>query len=65
LRYGLGFYVVDGPGGTRWVGHDGSQTKARTGFLMEPRNGRGVVIMTNCEWVDPMPIAMTLLEMMR
>jgi CubicO group peptidase (beta-lactamase class C family) len=65
LRYGLGFYVVDGPGGTRWVGHDGSQTKARTGFLTEPRNGRGVVIMTNCEWVDPMPIAMTLLEMMR
>lgn len=65
INYGLGFYVVDGPGGVRWVGHDGSQTKARTGMLMEPAKGRGVVIMTNCEWVDPMPIAMNLLETMK
>jgi len=65
LKYGLGFYVVQSPSGSRWVGHDGMQTKARTGFLLEPESNRGVVILTNCEWVDPMPIAMTLLEMMK
>jgi serine beta-lactamase-like protein LACTB, mitochondrial len=65
INYGLGFFVVDSPSGSRWVGHDGSQTKARTGVLMEPEKNRGVVIMTNCEWVDPMPIGMTLLEMMK
>jgi hypothetical protein len=32
---------------------------------MEPDQRRGIVIMTNCEWVDPMPIAMNLLEMMK
>jgi CubicO group peptidase (beta-lactamase class C family) len=65
IKYGLGFFVVDSPWGSRLVGHDGSQTKARTGMLMEPANKRGVVIMTNCEWVDPMVIAMNLLEMMK
>jgi serine beta-lactamase-like protein LACTB len=65
LNYGLGFYVVDSPSGSRWVGHDGMQTKGRAGLLIEPAQNRGVVIMTNCEWVDPMPIAMTLLEIIK
>jgi CubicO group peptidase (beta-lactamase class C family) len=65
FNYGFGFYVVKSPTGSLWVGHDGSQTKARTGLLMEPDQRRGIVIMTNCEWVDPMPIAMNLLEMMK
>jgi serine beta-lactamase-like protein LACTB len=65
INYGLGFYVVDTPSGSRLVGHDGMQTKGRTGLLMEPERNRGVVIMTNCEWVDPMLIAMTLLDGMK
>jgi CubicO group peptidase (beta-lactamase class C family) len=65
IKYGLGFYVVESPSGSRWVGHDGMQTKARTGFLLEPQSNRAVVVMTNCEWVDPMPICTTLMEIMK
>jgi serine beta-lactamase-like protein LACTB len=65
IDYGFGFYVVDSPWGSRWVGHDGMQTKGRAALLMEPEHDRGVVIMTNCEWVDPMPIAISLLEIMK
>jgi CubicO group peptidase (beta-lactamase class C family) len=65
FNYGLGFFVVKSPTDSLWIAHDGSQTKARTGLLMEPDHKRGVVIMTNCEWVDPMPIAIDLLKMMK
>ncbi len=55
--YGLGFFVQENPGGSRRVGHTGSQEKARTVLLLEPQARRGVVVMTSSEWADPMRIA--------
>lgn len=55
-NYGLGFNVgVVGDGERLRVAHDGSQEKTRTRLEIYPRERRGVVIMTNSEWVDPHP----------
>jgi CubicO group peptidase (beta-lactamase class C family) len=50
--YGLGFNV-DGKGESLRVGHSGSQEKTRTRMVLYPRRQSAVVVMTNCEWVDP------------
>jgi CubicO group peptidase (beta-lactamase class C family) len=63
--YGYGFFVLERPGGVRWVGHDGKQSKTRTAMLLEPASNRAVVMMTNSEWVDPMRISRTLMEIMK
>lgn len=63
--YGLGFFVIDLPGGGKLVGHDGSQSKTRTALLLDPAHKQGIALMTNSEWVDAMKIAMTLLDAVR
>ncbi len=50
--YGLGFFIADDHGRLR-IAHDGSQEKTRTSLTIWPREKRGIVIMTNSEWVDP------------
>ncbi len=50
--YGLGFQLDDDHGRLR-VAHGGSQEKTRTWLAVWPQEKRGVVIMTNSEWVDP------------
>lgn len=51
-EYGLGFEISD-KGGRLRVAHGGSQPKTRTRLVIYPRDKSGVVVMTNCEWVDP------------
>jgi serine beta-lactamase-like protein LACTB, mitochondrial len=50
--YGLGF-SVDGAGEDFRVAHSGSQEKTRTRMVLYPRRRSAVVVMTNCEWVNP------------
>lgn len=54
--YGLGFMVADADGQLR-IAHSGSQEKARTWLAIWPQEQRGIVVMTNSEWVDPRPYA--------
>lgn len=61
-RYGLGFFVLDRPGGAKWVGHDGSQARSKTALLLDPARGKGVAIMTGSEWADAMKLALTLMD---
>jgi serine beta-lactamase-like protein LACTB len=63
--YGLGFFVLDRPGGVKLVGHDGSQAKAKTGLLLDPGDKKGIVVMTGSEWVDVMKLAMVLMDEIR
>jgi CubicO group peptidase (beta-lactamase class C family) len=51
--YGLGFEVDTHKDGRLRVAHNGSQEKSRTRLVIYPRERRGVVVMTNSEWVDP------------
>jgi CubicO group peptidase (beta-lactamase class C family) len=52
--YGLGFEVqVDASGQLVKAAHDGKQEKTRTRFVVYPGRNNGVVVMTNCEWVEP------------
>jgi len=60
--YGFGFFVIDLPGGGKLVGHDGSQAKSRPGLLLDPKGRKGIVVMTNSEWVDAMKLAMTPMD---
>ena len=50
--YGLGFSLAEENGSLR-VAHSGSQEKTRTWLVTYPREKRGLVVMTNSEWVDP------------
>jgi CubicO group peptidase (beta-lactamase class C family) len=50
--YGLGF-GVDTKDGRLRVSHSGAQEKTRTQLTLYPRERRGVVVMTNSEWVQP------------
>lgn len=60
--YGLGFFVIDRPDGTKWVGHDGSQAKARTCLMLDPSGKRGIALMSNSEWAkDLVELAVALL----
>jgi len=63
--YGYGFFIIPGPGGSTWVGHDGSQEKARTCLMLDPAAGRGVAVMCNSEWADAVKLAMLLLGEIR
>ncbi len=63
--YGLGFFVIERPGGRKLVGHDGSQTKAKTALLLDPGAKKGIALMTNSEWFDPMKLALSLMDEMR
>ncbi|MFO0958425.1 MAG: serine hydrolase domain-containing protein [Isosphaeraceae bacterium] len=63
--YGLGFSIGKAPDGTRRIGHNGSQEKARTQMLLEPTRKRGVVVMTSSEWADPNQAAKALLDAIR
>lgn len=60
--YGLGFFVLDLPGGTTIVGHDGSQEKTRTALMLDPKGQRGIALMTNSEWCDAAQLALTLMD---
>jgi len=51
-NYALGF-GVDTKSGRLRVSHSGAQEKTRTLFVVYPRERRGVVVMTNSEWVQP------------
>ncbi|MFO0846542.1 MAG: serine hydrolase domain-containing protein [Gemmataceae bacterium] len=54
--YGLGFNV-DGAGEGLRVAHSGAQEKTRTRMVLYPRRHSAVVVMTNCEWVNPGQVA--------
>jgi CubicO group peptidase (beta-lactamase class C family) len=60
--YGYGFFILERADGTKWVGHDGSQEKAKTALLLDPAARRGVALMSNCEWFDAMKLAMSLMN---
>jgi serine beta-lactamase-like protein LACTB len=49
--YGLGF-GCSGTGNALTVSHTGAQAKTRTVLSIEPLNGRGIVLMSNTEWID-------------
>ncbi|PNS07392.1 serine hydrolase domain-containing protein [Solilutibacter silvestris] len=59
--YGLGFDVSN-EGGRLRIAHSGSQEKTRTWLAIWPQEKRGIVIMTNSEWVDPKKYATPVLE---
>lgn len=63
--YGFGFFVVQMPDGRTLVGHDGSQQKAKTALLLDPKAQKGIALMTNSEWVDAMKIALLLMDEIR
>ncbi|QBB71066.1 class A beta-lactamase-related serine hydrolase [Pseudolysobacter antarcticus] len=50
---GLGFVVQIDKSGKLKISHDGEQEKTRTRLVIYPHEKRGVVVMTNSEWVDP------------
>lgn len=51
-KYGLGFFI-DSRDGELEVSHSGSQEKAKTRMVFCPRQGDGVVVMSNSEHTDP------------
>lgn len=53
-NFGLGFQVV---ADNQQVGHGGSQTEAKSQMLLFPREKSGVVILCNCEFVNPKTVA--------
>lgn len=59
--YGYGFFVMDLPNGRTLIGHDGSQSKARTALMLDPKSRNAVVLMTNSEWVDAAEFAIEIL----
>lgn len=52
-RYGLGFDVTMLNGAVEKVAHSGSQEKTKTCFVIYPGKRSAVMVMTNCEWVEP------------
>jgi CubicO group peptidase (beta-lactamase class C family) len=59
--YGLGFMIADDNGSLR-IAHSGSQEKTKTWLAIWPQQKRGIVIMTNSEWVDPRKYAGPVME---
>jgi CubicO group peptidase (beta-lactamase class C family) len=51
-KYGLGFFV-NRRGKTPLVAHGGSQEKTKTQLTIRPREGSGVVVMSNSEYANP------------
>jgi hypothetical protein len=60
--YGYGFFIVHLPDGRTLVGHDGSQAKAKTALLLDPREKKGIALMTNSEYADAMRLALALMD---
>jgi CubicO group peptidase (beta-lactamase class C family) len=60
--YGYGFFVITLPDGRTLVGHDGSQQKAKTALLLDPKAKKGIAVMSNSEWCDAMKLAMALMD---
>jgi serine beta-lactamase-like protein LACTB, mitochondrial len=60
--YGLGFFVIERPGGARIVGHDGRQEKTRTALMLVPEKRCGIALMSNSEWGDAAELALRLLH---
>jgi serine beta-lactamase-like protein LACTB, mitochondrial len=60
--YGLGFGVETTPDGRLRVSHGGAQEKTRTMMIFFPQQKRGIVLMTNSEWVNPGQLANQILE---
>jgi CubicO group peptidase (beta-lactamase class C family) len=52
-NWGLGFRVDLGPNGRLRVSHNGEQEKTATRLVIYPAEKSGVVIMSNCVWVNP------------
>lgn len=50
--YGLGFTVQDAATENWKVSHNGSQEKASCRLVIYPRQGHGIVIMTNCDYAN-------------
>lgn len=63
--YGLGFALGATPSGVKWVGHSGSQEKARTFLMLDPAGKRGVAVMTNSEWAEPRAVAAVVMDAIR
>lgn len=63
--YGYGFFIVHLPDGRTLVGHDGSQQKAKTALLLDPKSKKGIALMTNSEWFDAMKLALLLMDEIR
>lgn len=61
-RYGLGFSISKQPGVGLVVMHTGAQEKTRTAMILHPEKRRGLVFMTNSEYVEPGPLAAAVLE---
>ncbi len=51
-KRGLGL-VVRRPSGRLEVSHDGAQEKVKARLVIYPREGHGIVVMSNCEYADP------------
>lgn len=60
--YGYGFFIQELENGRKLVGHDGSQEKSRTALLFNPQTGKGVAVMSNSEWFNPMKLARKALD---
>ena len=56
-RYGLGFSVKKVDEDRLLISHSGAQEKTRTIMLVFPKERAAVVVMTNSEYVKPLPIA--------
>lgn len=60
--YGLGFTLGTTPGGIKWFGHSGGQEKTRTILVVDTIGKRGVAVMTNSEWAEPMKVAVAVMD---
>jgi serine beta-lactamase-like protein LACTB, mitochondrial len=58
-KYGFGF-SVSGEGQALRVGHTGAQEKTRTSMAFYPRQGFGIVVMTNSEYGKPRRLSQKL-----
>lgn len=52
-KWGLGFSVSEGPGGSRWVGHGGSCPGYRSQLLLNPETKMAFVVMINASGTSP------------
>lgn len=63
--YGLGFRIESEADQPLIVSHNGSQEKTRTRLVIEPRQQRGVVIMTNTESADVNQLGEVILDALK
>lgn len=63
--YGLGFGIDVNADGRLKVSHSGSQEKTKTMMILFPKQKRGVVLMTNSEWVNPGQVANEVVQALK